>query len=767
MTDLGLMASPESHDNDNRGTIPRPSRVDLLALLAMSASYVTILTYLCQLRFENFYTTNWDLGINQQMLWTTAHGQLLYKAGDLEFYGVHSFLEVHSTYIAIPLAYLYVLNPTAATLFALQSSAIAAAAFPLYFIARRVIKNRLLIFLLITIYLVNFAVISALFYDFHWEAFMPLEFLSFFYLLDRRLYAVSLIPMAIGSLTLEIFPFLVIGAVILGLYSQIERRGFWLDTLRSDRDVRALLALFFLAVAAYAMIRVAQYGIIPALLSQPSLPITGSQSPTAPFVITATATSLPSSALYWFLLVASLGLLPLLAPRYLILSLPWIGESVFVAFHFSYQFGDQYSLVAIGPLLVAAVFGLAWLERRASMDPAGFVTIVLLTCGSVSLLCLSAIGEGSRELLSGWVGQATWLLLLFPVILILFISPWHRAEARLPTALVKTSKYILRGHAQRGALRALPVGLLGCLIAFSLVMSPLNPVNALATQYAGYDPFHWTPNPAAADMGWITGQMPENAQVLASTNLFPFVADNPNAYAVTWYPVVPENPPYFPFNQTTLPRYVLVDSSQLGLLPSFLQERILDESIYGLVSYVFDESYPGTIYLFELGYSGVSGQRLVSVPQTNYFFSPSSLRIGASGRLTANSSELFGAAVSSRQAANSSGSGNSIWFGPYTSLLSGNYSVIINVSGGPANSSIQPTAPVLTVNAGVNFANLTFYSHTVSSGTLSSSRWVNLVYNISLPEPYPLVEFRGYLDYTGGLPNGYVVLNYIEVSAVG
>ena len=56
-----------------------------IALFVLLGAFAGLYSALSQLRFEEFYAGNWDLGINMQLLWTNTHGYLLFETGDYEF----------------------------------------------------------------------------------------------------------------------------------------------------------------------------------------------------------------------------------------------------------------------------------------------------------------------------------------------------------------------------------------------------------------------------------------------------------------------------------------------------------------------------------------------------------------------------------------------------------------------------------------------------------------------------------------------------------
>jgi uncharacterized membrane protein len=731
-----------------------------MGLLAMLGAFVVVVTDLSELRAENFFTGNWDLGINQQMLWTTTHGSLLYESGDFEFFGVHSFLQVHSTYLAFLIAPIYEALPTPETLFALQTSVFAASAVPLFLIGKSVLRRRILLYVAILVYLTSFAVLSALFYDFHWEAFLPLEVFSFFLLVHRRRFVLSLVPLFAGTLTLEVFPFLAGGVVLFFLTERLSNGKWTWRRLLQDRDIRILAVLVIVAGASYATLKVLQYVVIPDFLGVAGSVTGASSALTSPFTFRATSTTLGHSALYWLLILGCLGFLPVLSPKHLIVSVPWFVESTFFAPLFSSQFGNQYALLAMAGVAVAFVHGLGKLESSALRSPDQAGIVLALVAEAVLLTVYAAFGDGSRTLLSGVVGALVWAAILSgPLVALALVWVGRRRGTRDSTADGRPQlKWMRRAHAP------MLVGLLAVLVVFNSVMSPVNLNNFEATPFPGYS-FQWGENPVARQMAWVTGYVPSNAIVLASNNLFQYVANNPNAYSDPWFVISPSSPvPYFPFTPTYLPKFILVDVSQFLFLPPFLQQDAFNPSVYGLVAYVYATGFPGTVYLFEEGYTQPAASRDVVTPTTNYYFSSANLSLGAEGRIAQSSTSKFGTTIVSTATPPGAGS-EGIWYGPYVTLVPGTYRVVFNLTGVATNQS----EPLAILDAGVylpGFSVGNFTWSVVYPSELSSVGWTNLVHNITLGEPYPLIEFRGFLEFTNGVPNGMVTLNYIEVSVV-
>jgi uncharacterized membrane protein len=753
-----------AHDGLSDGQIqPLFQRSELrewVGLLALLASFVVVVAYLGELRAENFFTSNWDLGINQQMLWTTGHGSLLYESGDFEFYGVHSFLQVHSGYMALLIAPIYLAAPIPATLFAVQATVFAASAVPLYLLGKSIVRRRVLLFGAILLYVVNFAVISALFYDFHWEAFIPLEFLCFFLLVQRRRYALSLVPLLAGMFTLEVFPFLAAGVILYFLVDRLTHDTWTWKRTWTDREIRLLLGLLVIAGVTYAVLRVLQYVVIPHFVGVPGSTSGAANSLTASLTFSATSATLARTGLYWLLILACLGFLPILSPKHLILTIPWFVESTFFSPSFASQFGNQYALIAMAGVSVAFLHGLGKLES-SRLDFTFRTGIVFALIAEAAALTLFAASRAdSRTLLSGAVSVPLGIAMLAGPIVALLLW-WLGNQRRTPTPTVETHGRVGWQHRTQAPLL---VGFIAVLIAFSVAMSPVNTNNFEATPYPGYA-FEWSENPAAGQMSWVTGHVPGGAVILASDNLFPYVANDRNAYALPWFTIGALSPaPFFPFTPTNLPQFVLVDTSQLPFVPAFLQQDMFNGTAYGLVAYVYTTGFPGTVYLFEEGYTQPAAGRDLETPPVNAYFSAANLSLGPAGRVVPSPTAKFGSIVTSGNSSFSPGN-NAIWYGPYVTLLPGSYRVVFNLTGLATDAS----KPLLDLSAGIFSTGGTLCNFTwsvVYARQLAPVGWTDLAYNLTLDKPYPLLEFRGLLELHDGVPNGTVTLNYIEVEPV-
>lgn len=114
-------------------------------------------------------TAAYDLGIQENTIWNTLHGDILYSS----LMGSH-YLGVHTSLVLLLVAPIYAMAPVTETLLILQALVLGLAALPLFLLARQVLQNRSQALLFAVLWLSHPAVGGANFYDFHPIAFSPL-----------------------------------------------------------------------------------------------------------------------------------------------------------------------------------------------------------------------------------------------------------------------------------------------------------------------------------------------------------------------------------------------------------------------------------------------------------------------------------------------------------------------------------------------------------------------------------------------------------------
>ena len=134
-------------------------RVVLGAAIAAYVLYVSIHTIQ---HHWSLGTSAFDLGIQENVLWNTVHGDILYSS----LMGGH-YLGVHTSFVLLLMAPVYALAPHTETLLVVQATVLGLAALPLFLLARKILESEWQALLVATLWLSHPAVGGANFYDFH------------------------------------------------------------------------------------------------------------------------------------------------------------------------------------------------------------------------------------------------------------------------------------------------------------------------------------------------------------------------------------------------------------------------------------------------------------------------------------------------------------------------------------------------------------------------------------------------------------------------
>ena len=348
-------------------------------LLAFMSAYAVVLSFIAVMRFNTFRTHAFDLGIFNQAFSTALQGRLFQETPDISLIPSGSFLGVHFNLLMGLLLPIYALAPRPETLLVLQSVFVALGAVPVFLVSRHLLGDGRASSLWSVVYLVNPAILSLNFYDFHLEAFLPLVLgmLYYSYLTRRwRWYAVFFL---LSIFTID-FASVLVGSITLAhLVRQLSVRGTATGgrlslRIRFDLDrPRALLLLATLVlsiVSLFSILSLSAY-FAGSGRSVPSTLSSFLQSGSPP-------DSWGLRAAFWFLSFGSLLFLPFLAFRECVISLPWFVLTLLPVPVTWYLFGYQYSggFVAIF-LIFAAIRGFGRIRnpRNAHAVLAGAIVV--------------------------------------------------------------------------------------------------------------------------------------------------------------------------------------------------------------------------------------------------------------------------------------------------------------------------------------------------------------------------------------------------------
>ncbi|MGE5603008.1 MAG: DUF2079 domain-containing protein, partial [Nitrososphaerales archaeon] len=358
-----------------------------------------------------FDTSALDLGIYDQVVWNTAHGRIM--AYSAEPWYSNNFLGTHLQPILILLAPVYWIWSDPRALIVLQSLAIAASAFLVYFLASRRLKWPLAALALTFAYLMYPALQAVTRFEFHPEAFEPFLFLAAFALYEiwrgrievsrlprRRAAALFFLSIVLALMVKEDVA-LVVAA--LGAYLWIARRERRLGPALIGIAVLWFgIGMFFVMpqfhsgegspfLSYYAYLGKTPAEMVHTLLAQPQIPIE--------------ALLAPSNADMLLSLLIPLGFLPLLSPGLLLIALPTLvsyGLSTSAFMHRMEMF--HYAATVIPWFTLAAIYGLGrWYDQKRVRWLAGLAARAPRLPLAVLLVCSFAY-QGARGFtpLSRW-----------------------------------------------------------------------------------------------------------------------------------------------------------------------------------------------------------------------------------------------------------------------------------------------------------------------------------------------------------------------------
>lgn len=498
-----------------------------IAVISFCAFFIAYLLA----RHDALQTTAEDLGIMDQAIWSTLHGNILHQTicnsiSDTNCYSPDGIMRfaIHVEPILFPISLLYALWPTPKTLLVVQTLIVASGAFPAFWLARLRLRNELAAVAVALLYLLYPAQQQATVFDFH-AVTLTAAFLLFmlYFLYTRRTGLVFLFAILAMACKEEI-PLVV---ACIGIWSMLFQHRW-----RSGGAL-ALLGLVWVAVlylyvipsaspTGHALLegRYQQLGDGPVQVLITVL--------THPVYILRTFVLEHAHSFYIRLLLSPAAYIPILAPWILVMAAPTLALNLFSSFPNMYSGQYQYNAEIVPVLIFATIEGvlfLCWLIRIAMK----------------------------------------WLHIVN-----IDISVYRRPPAGQSRGLQLSS--------QSGTLQKVLIVLL---FSFMLLYAARN-------QYKGYDTMPFAPEfswPQATSHTMMASQImakiPADASVSAQTTLVPHLSERHKIYQ---FPYGDDHADYIMLD-ITANRYPFIS------LESYTAEiqKILDSGTYGLA--VFQDGY--------------------------------------------------------------------------------------------------------------------------------------------------------------------------------
>jgi uncharacterized membrane protein len=667
-----------------------------------------------------------DAGIFTQAFASTVHGHAtpFYESYDCMVKLRCSFLIVHPAFVLYAAVPFYALVPSTLTLFAVRAVLVSAAAIPLFWLTRQVTGSPAKALLGAGMFLVWAPSFVGDAFSLHLESLLPLELFTLAALWYAGRYRLGLAVAVVTFLTFEIFPIFTFLLGVFFLYPYLKasflrgwhrwRRGevgrlpfraaiaYGLGQARAAwrvREVRYLAVLMAASVTAFVALSLFLnvWGADILGIAAPSVPpgvgglISNNSSPTVQSLSTILhSPQTLSSAEYWLIAYALVAFIPLLSPRALILSLPWIGWSFLTVSSRFTTFGHEYSLIAAGPIFIGLAFGLERIPIGRS--PAK-------SSGTESM----AVPPGDAS----WQNRANW-------------------RRRLPS--------------QRGAW----AGVLLIVFVANGILTPFNPLvpDLGLVPGAPFQPGFFNHSLAIDPYYvWVEGlvsTIPYSAIVAAQSSVFQLVANDPHAYALASTDL--SNLSNLPLNLTGGPQYALIYRETPGMLGPPLYRNLSNPLLYSLSGYVGSTAV-GPVLLYEKGFTAPArhfGPPLA--PLNANYFPGNGIAPGPRGLEFDNASSPTGRIIQSLNNTNRTGL---VWTTSAGFLPASNYTVEVQVMVTGANLTVHPTERTLRIVL-EGFGGLPL-NETLLASSVVPGRWMNLTFDISLVNPLPNAVVEGYL----------------------
>jgi uncharacterized membrane protein len=380
---------------------PPVTKGELLALGLLYATFAVLLSRITLVNFHAFSPHTFDLGLYDNILWHTAHGDLLgcsYLKG-----GHHA--SAHFDPILLALAPIYRLAPGASTLLVVQVLWVGATALPLHLLAREKLGSPLAGLVFAAAYLLHPAVHGAALYEFHSLALASPLLVWMVYLLERRAYRRYASALAAALLCREDVALL---ACFVGLYAILrrERRSLRVGWLTILAGVSYLAVVKWLFMDSHDLLNdgAQSYGFsyyYADLIPKGSSAVRGILETilTNPLFVLQKVL-IPAKLEFLVVVMLPLAFLPLLARPARVMLVYGVLFTMLASKPAVYSIAFQYSCVLVPLTFATAVLALADLHRCATVAAIGFDPARLRRALLAFVVTASAIVSYQRGVLN-------------------------------------------------------------------------------------------------------------------------------------------------------------------------------------------------------------------------------------------------------------------------------------------------------------------------------------------------------------------------------
>ncbi|MGE5280525.1 MAG: DUF2079 domain-containing protein, partial [Deltaproteobacteria bacterium] len=366
--------------------------LSLAAAWTLIGAYAAVFGAICTLKYFSFAYDDFDLAVHAQVLWNLAfHGSGVSSILGLNFLGNHAHLV---SFLLVPL---YRILPNPLILLWLQTLALAAAALPLYLIARDVL-GRVWSAALVLLYVLYPGLAFTNLYEFHPTVFATLFLSLMLWMYHRRRFIPFLVFLLLAMSCQEN---IALAAVGIGLTALIGRRP-WRWSL-----VPLVLGVSYFLFCVRVLMPAFNKDLINFLLLYRGLGQTPEEIRQALFLDPAKVAKIVLTvpkAYYLTQLFLPVACLPLLSPAALLALLPFLFQHLVSTRPSDTQIYFHYTAEMIPFIFYAAILGLGRLLSRwnRSIVRWPFIAFILAVAAAFGILIgpyrtvLGDLGGGLR-----------------------------------------------------------------------------------------------------------------------------------------------------------------------------------------------------------------------------------------------------------------------------------------------------------------------------------------------------------------------------------
>ncbi len=306
-----------------------------------------------------------DLAIYNNTFWNTAHGHLFASS-----INIPSYLGDHAEWYILPLSLIYAIFPHPLTLIILQILALAAAAIPIYLIAKHLLSNKKYAIIFPLIWLLNFTVCYNTLWEFHMLTFsLVFVFFAAYYFIQKKFWQ-FLLFLFLGFLVREDVAFISISFALVYLAD----RGAWAKGNRIQMLKWTVLPLALGALVFFADIKIITAMNANGIYKYASHYFAGFGQTAGQVVLNAILHPLPillklfspTSLKIIFVSLAVFLFLPLRRPRFLLLSpISYLIISTANNNDWFLPLQTHYALLMFPGIVIAAIYGFQSLQNDA------------------------------------------------------------------------------------------------------------------------------------------------------------------------------------------------------------------------------------------------------------------------------------------------------------------------------------------------------------------------------------------------------------------